>query len=120
MSKALQLMNWKARSLEKQQNEEDFDDLESAPLLSPTEANGDISLVDGPVAAKLEMGPSRLEVKVEGMTCAACSTSVEKALLRLPGVSSASVALLQNKAIIEYDPSEVKVCGQSFICVTTL
>eukprot|EP00250_Pteridium_aquilinum_P013664 c21491_g1_i1 orf=568-3597(-) len=111
MSKVLQLMKWKDRSSAKQQNEEDLDDLdlESAPLLSPSDSNGGLNLVNGQMGpARLEMGPIKLEVKVGGMTCAACSTSVEKALLRLPGVSSASVALLQNKAIVEYNPSVVK------------
>ncbi|KAI5071466.1 hypothetical protein GOP47_0013717 [Adiantum capillus-veneris] len=111
MSRALQLMNWKTRSLEKQKVEDDLDDLdlESAPLLSPTGGNEGLDLVNGQVwTANLEGSPTKLEIRVEGMTCAACSTSVEKALSRLPGVTSASVALLQNKAIVEYDPSTVK------------
>ena len=53
--------------------------------------------------------PEKIEVQVLGMTCAACSNSVEKAVLKLHGVLSASVSLLQNKAIIEYDPMQVKV-----------
>lgn len=111
MSKALQLMNWKTRSLEKQTIQDDLDDLdlESAPLLSPSGANEGLNLVNGYTApANLEGVSTKLEVRVEGMTCAACSTSVEKALLRMSGVTSASVALLQNKAIVEYDSSMVK------------
>ncbi len=53
--------------------------------------------------------PEKIEVQVLGMTCAACSNSVENALLKLDGVLSASVSLLQNKAIIEYDPMQIKV-----------
>ncbi|XP_024540511.1 copper-transporting ATPase RAN1 [Selaginella moellendorffii] len=50
----------------------------------------------------------RLEVAIGGMTCTACSTSVEKAVLRIDGVSSATVALLQNKADVKFDPRTCK------------
>lgn len=56
----------------------------------------------------LAIAPKKIEVQVLGMTCAACSNSVENALLKLDGVLSASVSLLQNKAIIEYDPMQIK------------
>lgn len=51
----------------------------------------------------------RIQVRVTGMTCAACSNSVEEALRSVDGVLRASVALLQNKADVVYDPSLVKV-----------
>jgi Cu+-exporting ATPase len=41
---------------------------------------------------------------VSGMTCAACSTSVEAVLTGLPGVSSAVVSLMTNTAQIWYQP----------------
>ncbi|XP_076955286.1 copper-transporting ATPase RAN1-like [Bidens hawaiensis] len=41
---------------------------------------------------------TRIQVRVTGMTCAACSNSVEAAINSLDGVLTASVALLQNKA----------------------
>lgn len=44
---------------------------------------------------------------VEGMTCAACSTRVEKVLNRLDGVVSASVNLSTNKAIVEYPSGSI-------------
>ncbi|KAL3833810.1 hypothetical protein ACJIZ3_008546 [Penstemon smallii] len=50
----------------------------------------------------------RIQVSVVGMTCAACSNSVESALRSLNGVVGASVALLQNKADVTFDPSQVK------------
>ena len=52
---------------------------------------------------------SRIQVSVTGMTCAACSNSVESALMSLNGVVKASVALLQNKADVTFDPALVKV-----------
>ncbi|KAL2493992.1 Copper-transporting ATPase RAN1 [Forsythia ovata] len=50
----------------------------------------------------------RIQVSVTGMTCAACSNSVESALMSLNGVVKASVALLQNKADVTFDPALVK------------
>ncbi len=41
-----------------------------------------------------------LLVSVRGMTCAACSTSVEMALKRLPAVMTAAVTLIQENAEI--------------------
>lgn len=80
-------------------------DLESVPLLSQAdEAPSGTSVVE--IASSEE----KVEVKIVGMTCSACSTSVEKALMRLTGVRSASVALLQNKAEVIYDSSLLKVC----------
>lgn len=57
----------------------------------------------------------RIQVSVTGMTCAACSTSVEAALMALNGVVKASVALLQNKADITFDPASVKVWSNSLL-----
>ncbi|KAK9152500.1 hypothetical protein Syun_010809 [Stephania yunnanensis] len=54
------------------------------------------------------VGAKRVQVRVTGMTCAACSGSVEAALVAIPGVVSASVALLQNRADVVFDPSLVK------------
>lgn len=39
---------------------------------------------------------------IEGMTCAACSTRVEKALNKIEGVTRANVNLSTNKAVVEY------------------
>jgi len=46
-------------------------------------------------------------LKIEGMTCAACSARVEKALQKTDGVISASVNLTTEKASVEYDPAQV-------------
>ncbi|XP_030550624.2 copper-transporting ATPase RAN1 isoform X1 [Rhodamnia argentea] len=55
-----------------------------------------------------EEGMRGIQVRVTGMTCAACSNSVEEALRSVDGVLRASVALLQNRADVVYDPSLVK------------
>ena len=48
--------------------------------------------------------------KVAGMTCSACQAHVEKALKSVNGVKNASVNLLKNTAVIEYDE---KICQES-------
>jgi len=58
----------------------------------------------------------RIQVRITGMTCAACSNSVETALRSVNGVTEASVALLQNKADVIFNPSLVKV-GIMFVIV---
>jgi Cu+-exporting ATPase len=50
----------------------------------------------------------KLELKVSGMTCAACSARVEKRLKATPGVVSAAVNLVAEKAVIEYNQAEIR------------
>jgi Cu+-exporting ATPase len=49
----------------------------------------------------------KLNLPVEGMTCAACVGHVENALKDVPGVLDASVNLGTEKASVEFDPAEV-------------
>lgn len=46
---------------------------------------------------------------VTGMSCAACSAAVERAVSRLDGVSEVSVNLMSNDMTVEYDGSEKTV-----------
>ncbi len=49
--------------------------------------------------AQTHPDPSRqIELKVDGMTCAACSARVERALTKVPGVETAAVNLLTGRA----------------------
>jgi len=43
-------------------------------------------------------------LRVGGMTCAACSSSVERALAATPGVSHVAVMLLTGSAEVHFDP----------------
>ena len=47
--------------------------------------------------------------KIGGMNCASCASNVEKALLGVPGVVSASVNLASEKATVEYLRSEADI-----------
>ena len=54
------------------------------------------------------MTTKKISMNVLGMTCAACSTRVEKALNKQDGVKIATVNLLSNKATIEFDTDKIK------------
>ncbi len=43
----------------------------------------------------------KIEIDIEGMTCASCVTRVEKAIAAVPGVKSASVNLATERATVE-------------------
>lgn len=51
----------------------------------------------------------KAEFDITGMTCAACSTRIEKGLNKIAGVASANVNLALEKATIEFNPSEVTI-----------
>lgn len=51
----------------------------------------------------------KAEFEITGMTCAACSTRVEKGLNKMDGVASANVNLALERATVEYNPSEVSI-----------
>jgi Cu+-exporting ATPase len=48
---------------------------------------------------------NRVRLDVTGMTCAACSSRIQRVLERSEGVSSASVNLMTNTAAVEFDPA---------------
>ncbi|CAE6525278.1 unnamed protein product [Rhizoctonia solani] len=47
---------------------------------------------------------AKSEFRVEGMTCGACVKSIEDGLRSQPGIHSIQVALLAERAVVEYDP----------------
>lgn len=54
------------------------------------------------------MTAKELRFPVEGMTCAACSSRVERALGRVSGVEAANVNLATESASVQYDPALVQ------------
>ena len=85
----------------RQAADEEAGDLEDVRLLDSYE--------DGNSDKSEGLSMKRIQVRITGMTCAACSNSVEGALRSVDGVLRASVALLQNKADVVFDPNLVKV-----------
>ena len=58
---------------------------------------------------KQETKRRKLTLLVEGMTCASCVATVEKALREVPGVSSATVNLATERATVELAPDQVSL-----------
>ena len=56
-----------------------------------------------------ENNTKSLELKIGGMTCAACAKAVERLTKKLDGVEKSNVNIATEKASIEYDSSKVKV-----------
>jgi len=56
-----------------------------------------------------EQKTKKVELLIEGMSCASCSAAVERATRKLDSVSSAQVNLTTNRGSFEYDPSKVKL-----------
>lgn len=46
---------------------------------------------------------------IEGMTCASCAQTIEKATNKLTGVSKASVNLATEKMVVDFDPTVINV-----------
>jgi len=55
------------------------------------------------------METKQIDFQVGGMTCAACSSRVERGLKKLDGVNNAHVNLATEKAMVEYDPAKVTI-----------
>ena len=51
------------------------------------------------------------QFNVTGMTCAACSARVEKAVGRLAGVDKVAVNLLKNSMVVDYDDAALNTQG---------
>jgi P-type Cu+ transporter len=53
--------------------------------------------------------PNKIEIPVTGMSCAACSSAVERTLKKIEGVKSAAVNLPLERATIEFAKSDIPV-----------
>lgn len=82
--------------------------LERASLQVDTGATGFEALADAVNGAGFAVAQENLTFAVQGMTCAACATRVEKALRRTPGVLEASVNLVRERASIDTVRGQVR------------
>ncbi|KAF7309775.1 Copper P-type ATPase [Mycena indigotica] len=55
---------------------------------------------------KTEVVAEKCDLRIEGMTCGACVESIEGMLREQPGIHSVKVALLAERGVVEYDPSQ--------------
>jgi Cu+-exporting ATPase len=56
-----------------------------------------------------DAGAASVEIPIQGIECASCVQNIEKALLRMRGVTKAAVNLATGKARVEYIPSETSL-----------
>ncbi len=56
-----------------------------------------------------ENNKKKAEIKISGMTCATCATTIEKSLLRQEGVAGAEVNLGTETATVEYTSTKVNL-----------
>ncbi|MFZ5989317.1 MAG: heavy metal translocating P-type ATPase [Bacillota bacterium] len=59
--------------------------------------------------AKKEDSLKEVAIPIEGMTCAACAKSIERAVGKLSGINSVSVNFATEKANVKYDPGTVRL-----------
>ena len=55
------------------------------------------------------------QYEVTGMSCAACSARVEKAVSKVPGVTSCSVSLLTNSMGVEGTATDQEIVNAVFV-----
>jgi len=84
----------------------------AAEKASITFNRAEISL--GDIARKIEdLGyeviKDKVDLKITGMTCAACSGRVERGLNKLPGVAGAVVNLAVERATVEFFPGSISI-----------
>ncbi|MEG1310575.1 MAG: heavy metal translocating P-type ATPase [Romboutsia sp.] len=51
----------------------------------------------------------KIDIKIEGMTCASCARAVERVVKKLDGIENISVNIATDKASISYNPSKIKL-----------
>ncbi|MCK5158565.1 MAG: heavy-metal-associated domain-containing protein, partial [Candidatus Heimdallarchaeota archaeon] len=56
-----------------------------------------------------ESTKKKIKIGVSGMTCAACSATIERSLNKREGVNSAVVSLATNEAVVTFDPDLIDV-----------
>ena len=56
----------------------------------------------------ISMATQTVKLNVRGMTCGNCARSIERKLTSTPGVSKATVDLVNQNATVDYDDGAVK------------
>lgn len=67
------------------------------------------SVEDAGYGLEQEQDTKRVELAIEGMTCASCSAAVERSVKKLSGIKSVQVNLATNRGSFEYDPTALKL-----------
>jgi Cu+-exporting ATPase len=62
---------------------------------------------------------AQVAIEVTGMTCAACSTRIQRTLEKAPGVEAATVNLMTGRATVDYDPAKTSPSDLADLVVST-
>jgi len=62
-----------------------------------------------PSKLKTMQATKQYNLPITGMTCANCVSTVERNLIKVPGVLSASVNLSSERAAVEFDPAQANL-----------
>ncbi|KAK9494015.1 E1-E2 ATPase-domain-containing protein [Lipomyces doorenjongii] len=92
-----------------EQIREAIDDCGFTAQLLSSQADEPASEVSDTADITTKQRSETIYIKVFGMTCSNCSTTVERALRSVLGVQEALVALATEEAKVKYDPSQVGV-----------
>ncbi|RMD44732.1 hypothetical protein DV735_g416, partial [Chaetothyriales sp. CBS 134920] len=81
-----------------------------AEVLSTTQAPALALAIPHPDQFEMDDEETRVQwvettINVTGMTCGACTSSIESGFKDVPGVKSVSVSLMTNRLVIQHDPS---------------
>nr|WP_290665129.1 heavy metal translocating P-type ATPase [Ardenticatena sp.] len=82
---------------------------ERATVVLDEEGAGASELVNKVKEIGYEVPTATVTIPVQGMTCASCVRTVERNLLKLPGVLNADVNLATGRATVTYIPTEITV-----------
>lgn len=55
------------------------------------------------------VAPEKVELDVQGMTCASCSARIEKGLSRMDGIDAANINLATESGAVAYEPGAVSL-----------
>lgn len=63
--------------------------------------------ITGRAYAEEKPNPATARLRIEGMTCGGCATSVKIVLGKIEGVSAARVSYEEKSAVVTFDPAKV-------------
>lgn len=78
-------------------------------LVNPDKISDIVRKLGYDVLQNTPQNHNKAELKITGMSCAACSAKIERRLGKMEGISAAAVNLATEKAAVEFDPAIVKV-----------
>ena len=79
----------------------------SVPGTGTTPDEGGAVATANDTPASTAPGGGKVTIPVSGMTCAACSSRVQRTLSGTPGVTEANVNLMLKNAVVQFDPATV-------------